>query len=144
MNISYGPWKMYFLHLYVPVGLTAGLVNFRKHNKIRDILVKLVPLAVKELCILEFSMIVTISSGYFFTHHCDGDKSVYCEVRVVTKFLYIILKNVRLHSANYVFQTRWGFFPHGATAPRGPGPSHYRGFTITLRHTTLGRTPLDE
>jgi hypothetical protein len=36
------------------------------------------------------------------------------------------------------------FFPHGATAPSGPGPSHYRGFTITLRHTTVGRTPLDE
>ena len=28
--------------------------------------------------------------------------------------------------------------------PRGPGPPHYRGFTITLRHTTLGRTSLDE
>jgi hypothetical protein len=36
------------------------------------------------------------------------------------------------------------FFLHGATAPSGPGPPHYRGFTITLRHTTLGRTPLDE
>jgi len=23
------------------------------------------------------------------------------------------------------------------------GPPHVRGFTITLRHTTLGRTPLD-
>jgi hypothetical protein len=33
---------------------------------------------------------------------------------------------------------------HGATAPSGPGPPHYRGFMITLRHTTLGRTPLDE
>ena len=33
--------------------------------------------------------------------------------------------------------------PHGATAPSRPGP-HYRGFMITLRHTTLGRTPLDE
>jgi len=30
---------------------------------------------------------------------------------------------------------------HGSTAPSGPGASHYRGFTITLRHTTLGRTP---
>ena len=27
--------------------------------------------------------------------------------------------------------------------PSGPGP-HFRGFTITLRHTTIGRTPLDE
>jgi hypothetical protein len=35
-------------------------------------------------------------------------------------------------------------FPNGATAPSGPGPPDYRGFTITLRHTTVGRTPLDE
>jgi hypothetical protein len=35
-------------------------------------------------------------------------------------------------------------FPHGTTAPSGPGPPHYRVFTITLRNTTLGRTPLDE
>ena len=27
-------------------------------------------------------------------------------------------------------------------APSGPGPPHCRGFEITLRHTTLGRTPL--
>jgi hypothetical protein len=26
-------------------------------------------------------------------------------------------------------------FSNGATAPGGPGPPHYRGFTITLRHT---------
>jgi hypothetical protein len=36
------------------------------------------------------------------------------------------------------------FFPNGSTAPWGPRPPHFRGFTITLRHTTLGRTPLDE
>jgi hypothetical protein len=36
------------------------------------------------------------------------------------------------------------FFFHSATAHRGPGSPHYRGFTIILRHTTLGRTPLDE
>jgi hypothetical protein len=35
-------------------------------------------------------------------------------------------------------------FSHGATAPSGPGPPHYRCFTITLIHTTLGRTSLDE
>jgi hypothetical protein len=32
----------------------------------------------------------------------------------------------------------------GATAPSGPEPPQYRGYTITLRHTTLGRTPVDE
>jgi hypothetical protein len=42
--------------------------------------------------------------------------------------------------------SRWPIFvfPHGATAPSGTGPPHHQGFTITLRHTTLGRTPLDE
>ena len=29
-------------------------------------------------------------------------------------------------------------------SPSGPWPPHYRCFTITLRHTTVGRTPLDE
>jgi len=32
----------------------------------------------------------------------------------------------------------------GPTAHSEPVPPHYRGFTITLRHTTLGRTPLEE
>jgi hypothetical protein len=32
----------------------------------------------------------------------------------------------------------------GATAPSEPGPPPYRGFAITLRHTTLGSNPLDE
>ena len=32
----------------------------------------------------------------------------------------------------------------GATTCSGPGLPHFRGFTITLRHTTFSRTPLDE
>jgi len=35
-------------------------------------------------------------------------------------------------------------FVHGVTGPTGPGPPHYRGFAIKLRHATLRRTPLDE
>jgi len=31
-----------------------------------------------------------------------------------------------------------------ATAPNWLGPPRYRGFAITLRHTTVGRTSLDE
>ena len=31
-------------------------------------------------------------------------------------------------------EAREGYL-HGATAPSGPGPPHFRGFTITLRHT---------
>jgi hypothetical protein len=36
------------------------------------------------------------------------------------------------------------FFFHGATARSSPGPPHYRGFNITLRQTTVGKTPLGE
>ena len=37
------------------------------------------------------------------------------------------------------------FFPPMAPQPSSRSrPPHYRGFTIILRHTTLGRTPLDE
>jgi hypothetical protein len=31
----------------------------------------------------------------------------------------------------------------GSTSPSGPR-AHYRDFTIILRHTTVGMTPLDE
>jgi len=40
-------------------------------------------------------------------------------------------------------QLKFYFSFHGALAPVGSGPYHYRGFTITLRYTTIGRT-LDE
>jgi hypothetical protein len=36
------------------------------------------------------------------------------------------------------------FFYHGATVPSGPRLPHYRRFMIILRHTTIGKTPLDE
>ena len=36
------------------------------------------------------------------------------------------------------------FFFQWRNSPSGPGPPHYRGFTIILRHTTRGRTPLHE
>jgi len=32
---------------------------------------------------------------------------------------------------------------HGMAGPSGPRPPHCQGFTITLRHTTFDRTPLD-
>jgi len=43
----------------------------------------------------------------------------------------------------------WIFHPppspaHGAIAPNGPGPSHNKGFTITLKHFALDSTPQDE
>jgi len=35
-------------------------------------------------------------------------------------------------------------FYRDATARSEPGPPHYRGFAITLRHNTVGGTPVDE
>jgi hypothetical protein len=42
----------------------------------------------------------------------------------------------------YVLFTLQHFLWH--TARGGPRPSRYRSFTITQRHTTFGRTSLDE
>jgi len=36
------------------------------------------------------------------------------------------------------------FFLLWRNSPSGQRPPHYRGFTITVKHTTLGRTPMDE
>jgi len=36
------------------------------------------------------------------------------------------------------------FSPMVQQPPSGPGPPHYRGFTIALSHTTVGKNPLDE
>ena len=33
---------------------------------------------------------------------------------------------------------------HGAASRSGTGHPHYRGFTFALRHTPIGRTPIDE
>jgi hypothetical protein len=44
----------------------------------------------------------------------------------------------------FAFWAKLLFFSRGATAPSGPGSFHNQGFTITLRHTTLGSTPLNE
>jgi hypothetical protein len=39
---------------------------------------------------------------------------------------------------------RYQFFLPWRNSSSGPEPPHYRVFMITLRHTTLGRTPPDE
>ena len=36
------------------------------------------------------------------------------------------------------------FWRDSPPLPSGSGPPHSRGFLITQRHTTVGRTPLDE
>jgi hypothetical protein len=48
------------------------------------------------------------------------------------------------HVQSHIYIYTYIFFSMAQQPPVGPGPPHYRGFTITLRHTTLGRAPLDE
>jgi hypothetical protein len=52
-----------------------------------------------------------------------------------------------LHAGNMKFKIQHEeliLFFHDAAASGGPGPPHYGGFTFTLRHTTISRTPLDK
>jgi hypothetical protein len=66
--------------------------------------------------------IITVIQAKSVTHPSGFDRGeTYCIFRAIITFLF-----------------------HDATVPSGPGPPHYRGFTITLRHSTLGRTHFDE
>ena len=53
------------------------------------------------------------------------------------KGLSVRMGTVKLHAETSVEITivKIKFFPHGATAPSGLGPPHYRGLTITLGST---------
>jgi hypothetical protein len=51
--------------------------------------------------------------------------------------MYMRLIRTRYHPTSYSSSC-------SATTPSGPRSPHWRGSTTTLRHTTLGRTPLDE
>jgi len=90
---------------------------------------------------------------------CKDD--VWTQIIFIDRFLYILLyilyiiphciriycnllSNVYLENFIYIYIYIYIYIFHGATAPSGARPPHYRGFTITLKHTTLGRTPLDE
>ena len=50
----------------------------------------------------------------------------------------------RMNCIIFVIQFGSRFSFHGAPAPSGPGYQSYGGFSITIRNTTLGRSPLDE
>jgi hypothetical protein len=52
--------------------------------------------------------------------------------------------NVRRNTKFFCLSSHAAYFLHGLKAHSGPRPLHCRGFMITFRHTTLGRTPMDE
>jgi len=51
--------------------------------------------------------------------------------------------DLRLRSDAYLNRLTLYFSPHDTEALSGPGPPHWRGYTITLRHTSFGRILLD-
>jgi hypothetical protein len=69
-------------------------------------------------------------------------QAIYPYLRIFPSAKTVLGHTVLLYPSPESFT--WLLYRQGATAPRGPGPPHYRGFTITLRPTTLSRTLLDE
>jgi hypothetical protein len=65
-------------------------------------------------------------------------------------YFEVIASNTKEENYNWM-HTNWKldhtlwpkFVFHVATAHSGPRPPHYSDFTITLKHTTLSRTPLN-
>jgi hypothetical protein len=65
--------------------------------------------------------------------------------KVTFCWLFIRIQTTMHASVNIKFYLLiYIFFYLGATAHSGPRPPYCREFTVTLRHTTVGRTPLDE
>ena len=68
-----------------------------------------------------------------------------CSGRQKTSCLRTIIDTDHEIAWNQWFQLKSVLtFFYGATTPSESVFPHYRGYTITLRHTTLGRTPLEE
>ena len=83
--------------------------------------------------------------------HSSVDFASPCIARIMKK-TWSMVQTVR--RSNRCIRNAWPLYetsgnlhrstpPHGAIAPSGLWLPHYRGLTITLRHTTLCMTPLD-
>jgi hypothetical protein len=88
---------------------------------------------------LDYGMLIGVGVNLMFILYNSARPKVHVRNLTVSKLLvryelHNVSKNV---SPNQIF-------PHGSTVYSGPRPPYYRGFTITLRYTTLRRTPLDE
>ena len=73
-------------------------------------------------------------------------KNAFNSWRKSGNYMYQVLQNKYLVFAWRVclYNSYFFFYPMAQLPPSGPGPPHYWDFTITLRHTTLVSTPLDE
>jgi hypothetical protein len=58
--------------------------------------------------------------------------------------LYLTDNTLRVHYKDHAVNAAYGFFLSWLKSRSGPRLSQFLGFEITLRRTTLGRTPPDE
>jgi len=65
-------------------------------------------------------------------------------VNIISGFIRVLASTpTNVHSFTRQLQLGYRlFFSMSQQPPRRSGPSQYRGFTVTFRNTTLGRTPL--
>jgi len=87
--------------------------------------------------------------AYIKKMHVLNIKSFFCHVLFEISVLFLDLAHNTPLQQSRTFRALMCslsclIFFHGTKAPNGLGPPHYRGFTVTIRHTALGRTPLDE
>jgi hypothetical protein len=83
---------------------------------------------------------VTTTNVLLFKFHCN----IFISVRIIKEMLGSGASGTPCIISIDIYVCFFAMAKHAPPPPSGPGLSHYRGFTITLRHTTLGRTPLDE
>jgi hypothetical protein len=68
----------------------------------------------------------------------------YTSLRRRKKCVYFLSAERETFFGETLFRMYTTILSYDATAPSGAQPSHCVGSKITLRHTTLCRTPLDE
>jgi hypothetical protein len=68
------------------------------------------------------------------------DPKVHCRIFKSPSLHYILWQL----NSSHILQPHFFNFFYCRRSPFRTGPPHYRGITITLRHTTLSRTLLDE
>ena len=111
--------------------------------------------------LLHYTLCLTKQNTYTYTHIYMSPRislgNISCKEQTVTKRTMTELQHIncccfieihpnqprKIEITVQIYLCRL-LSPHGATAPSGPGPSHYPFFMITLRHTTVGRVPLEE
>jgi len=112
-----------------------GLANFRSINCVVHYVITLGMFH-------RFSRSFMQMKGPYFYLFVTASSRILSNLSLLQLAQYSILCQLTLH---FPFRyTAFFFFFHSTSAPNGPGPPPCQGFTIKLRHTTLGRASVGE